>query len=80
MAGTVDEVTYKDTWSSSTNRGADRGGLSVSVVGSDGVRYYGSHLERIATGIRPGVPVRVGTLRQAACSVWKEMSSADTRP
>lgn len=62
VAGRVDEVTYTDRWSSSTNRGADRGGLSVSVVGRDGVRYYGSHLETIAPGIRPGVAVKVGTL------------------
>lgn len=62
VAGRVDEVTYTDNWSSSTNRGADRGGLSVSVVGRDGVRYYGSHLERIAPGIKPGVVVKVGTL------------------
>ncbi|MDX6224237.1 MAG: peptidoglycan LD-endopeptidase LytH [Frankiales bacterium] len=62
IAGTVDEVTYKDTWSSSSNRGADRGGLSVSVVGTDGVRYYGSHLERIAPGIRPGLRVAAGKL------------------
>lgn len=62
VAGRVDEVSYTDRWSSSSNRGADRGGLSVSVVGRDGVRYYGSHLERIAPGIKPGAVVGVGTL------------------
>jgi len=61
VEGRVDEVTYTDTWSSGTNRGADRGGLSVSVVGDDGVRYYGSHLQRIASGIKPGVRVTAGT-------------------
>jgi murein DD-endopeptidase MepM/ murein hydrolase activator NlpD len=61
VAGRVDEVTYVDRWSSSTNRGADRGGLSVSIVGEDGVRYYGSHLSAIAPGIRPGVRVKAGT-------------------
>jgi murein DD-endopeptidase MepM/ murein hydrolase activator NlpD len=60
VAGRVDEVTYVDRWSSSTNRGADRGGLSVSIVGTDGVRYYGSHLSAIAPGIKPGVTVRAG--------------------
>jgi murein DD-endopeptidase MepM/ murein hydrolase activator NlpD len=58
--GRVDEVSYHDTWHSSTNLGAARGGLSVSIVGDDGVRYYGSHLERIAAGIAPGVRVRAG--------------------
>jgi murein DD-endopeptidase MepM/ murein hydrolase activator NlpD len=60
VAGRVDEVSYRDDWNSSTNKGAERGGLSVSVVGVDGVRYYGSHLKRIAPGIRPGVRVEAG--------------------
>jgi murein DD-endopeptidase MepM/ murein hydrolase activator NlpD len=58
----VDEVNYADHWSPSSNRGADRGGLSVSIVGTDGVRYYGSHLTDIAAGISPGVRVVAGTL------------------
>jgi len=58
--GRVDEVTRVDTWDPKSNVGADRGGLSVSVVGADGVRYYGSHLSAIAGGIRPGVTVRAG--------------------
>lgn len=62
VAGVVDEVSYVDRWSAATNRGADRGGLSVSVVGADGVRYYGSHLSSIAAGIRPGVHVAAGRL------------------
>jgi murein DD-endopeptidase MepM/ murein hydrolase activator NlpD len=58
--GRVDEVTRVDAWDPKSNVGADRGGLSVSVVGVDGVRYYGSHLSAIAAGIRPGVAVRAG--------------------
>ena len=61
IAGRVDEVAYRDTWNGRTNRGADRGGLFVSVVGVDGVRYYGSHLRSVAPGIRPGVRVAAGT-------------------
>ena len=61
VRGRVDEVTYADRWSSRTNRGAERGGLSVAVVGDDGVRYYGSHLSRVAPGIAPGVRVEAGT-------------------
>ena len=60
VAGRVDEVERTDRWSSRTNRGADRGGLFVSVVGVDGVRYYGSHLRSVAPGIRPGVRVAAG--------------------
>src|SRR5215216_2740567 len=34
----------------------------VSVIGMDGVRYYGSHLQSIAPGIVPGARVRAGQL------------------
>ena len=60
VAGRVDEVTRTDTWRQATDRGADRGGRSVSLVGVDGVRYYGSHLEAVAPGIAPGSRVRAG--------------------
>jgi hypothetical protein len=60
--GTVTEVARVDRWDPSSNRGADRGGRSVAMVGSDGVRYYGSHLERVAAGIAPGARVRAGQL------------------
>lgn len=60
VSGTVDEVTTAGTWSSTTNVGANRGALSVSVVGGDGVRYYGSHLERVAGGIVAGTRVQAG--------------------
>jgi murein DD-endopeptidase MepM/ murein hydrolase activator NlpD len=60
--GRIDEVSYTDTWSSKSNDGATRGGLSVSIIGDDGVRYYGSHLESIANGIAPGVRVKAGQL------------------
>jgi peptidoglycan LD-endopeptidase LytH len=58
--GRVDEVSRRDLWDPASDRGADRGGRSVSVVGVDGVRYYGSHLEAVAPGIVPGVRVRAG--------------------
>jgi murein DD-endopeptidase MepM/ murein hydrolase activator NlpD len=60
--GRVDEVTRRDLWDQASDRGADRGGRSVSLVGVDGVRYYGSHLEAVAPGIVPGVRVRAGQL------------------
>jgi murein DD-endopeptidase MepM/ murein hydrolase activator NlpD len=62
VAGRVDEVARTDTWDPGTDRGADRGGRSVSLVGVDGVRYYGSHLESIAPGIAPGARVGAGRL------------------
>jgi murein DD-endopeptidase MepM/ murein hydrolase activator NlpD len=61
-SGRVDEVSFTDRWDPSVNAGSTRGGRSISIVGDDGVRYYGSHLLRIARGIRPGVRVVAGQL------------------
>jgi murein DD-endopeptidase MepM/ murein hydrolase activator NlpD len=58
--GTVDFVSRDDVWDPKVNDGATRGGLSVAIVGDDGVRYYGSHLSEIADGIAPGVRVIAG--------------------
>ena len=58
--GVVEDVNLKDIWSSKNNRGQDRGGLSVSIIGIDGVRYYGSHLLSVADGIVPGASVMAG--------------------
>lgn len=64
VAGRIDEVSTVDRWSSSTNRGADRGGISFSVVGADGVRYYGSHLQtlRVSVGMHVNAGSIVGTV------------------
>lgn len=59
-SGVVLEVTRVDKYKASVNAGATRGGLSVSIKGDDGVRYYGSHLEEINKNIRTGVRVRMG--------------------
>ncbi len=61
VTGRVDEVNRLDRWRSATNRGADRGGLMVSVVGRDGVRYYGAHLEKVFPSITAGLVVEAGT-------------------
>ena len=60
--GVVDEVNRTDNWSGKTNLGIDRGGLYVSIIGEDGVRYYGSHLRSIPASIQPGVVVKAGRL------------------
>ena len=59
-AGVVDEVNRVDRFTWKTDLGADRGGLSISIIGDDGVRYYGSHLSYISTNIVPGYRVTVG--------------------
>ena len=58
--GVIDEVNRTDLWSGKTNLGIDRGGLYVSVIGDDGVRYYGSHLSSVVASIQPGVVVKAG--------------------
>lgn len=60
IGGVVQDVNRKDRWSGKTNLGKDRGGLSVSIIGDDGVRYYGSHLSKVEAGIEPGVRVEIG--------------------
>ena len=60
--GVFDEVSRVDRWDAASDRGADRGGLSVSIIGTDGVRYYGSHLQSVAPGITHGAKVRAGQL------------------
>lgn len=61
-AGVISEVTRTDRWSAKLNLGANRGGLSFSIVGADGVRYYGSHLRSLAESTVPGRRVRTGEL------------------
>ena len=60
--GVVDEVSRVDTWSGKTNLGIDRGGLYVSIIGEDGVRYYGSHLTSVVASIQPGISVKAGQI------------------
>jgi len=61
-SGVIDEVNRVDSWSGKTNLGVDRGGLYVSFIGTDGVRYYASHLRTIPQSIQPGVEVKAGRL------------------
>ena len=49
--GVIDEIALVDKWSGKTNLGNDRGGLSISIIGEDGVRYYASHFSKIDTSV-----------------------------
>jgi murein DD-endopeptidase MepM/ murein hydrolase activator NlpD len=60
VSGVVKEVNARNRWLSSTDRGADREGRFVSIVGADGVLYFGGHLDSVAKGIRPGLRVAAG--------------------
>jgi murein DD-endopeptidase MepM/ murein hydrolase activator NlpD len=74
--GIVDEVNRVDLWKSPPNNGIDRGGLSVSIIGVDGVRYYGSHLRSIPASIQPGVAVKAGRLLGAIGSTGSARGTA----
>lgn len=58
--GSVLEVSRVDRFDPGGLRGPFNGGLSVAVLGDDGVRYYGSHLTEVAAGLDPGVRVVAG--------------------
>jgi peptidoglycan LD-endopeptidase LytH len=58
--GVVLEVSRVDRFDPAHPTGVYNGGLSVSLRGDDGVRYYGSHLTRVLPGIEAGVRVRAG--------------------
>ncbi len=60
--GIIDEVSYEDLWDAATDDPALRGGRFVSMVGDDGVRYYGSHLQALVPGLSPGQRVSAGQL------------------
>ena len=58
--GVVDEVNLFDSWNEKSNLGNDRGGIYVSIIGEDGVRYVGSQLASIPSDIKSGVKVMAG--------------------
>jgi peptidoglycan LD-endopeptidase LytH len=59
--GVVLEANRVDRYNRAHDVPGDRGGLSVSIQGDDGVRYYGSHFSSIDAGIVAGVRVAAGT-------------------
>jgi murein DD-endopeptidase MepM/ murein hydrolase activator NlpD len=58
--GIVDAIVPEDLWDPATDVPADRSGLAIAIIGSDGVRYYGSHLATIADGLHVGQTVHAG--------------------
>jgi peptidoglycan LD-endopeptidase LytH len=59
-SGTVEFISPRDVWDKAADDPNARGGISVAIIGNDGIRYYGSHLSGIAEGIRSGVKVTAG--------------------
>ena len=61
-SGEVVDVNRIDRYKWNVNDPATRGGRWVAILGDDGVRYYGSHLQSVAPGIEVGVRVNAGDL------------------
>jgi peptidoglycan LD-endopeptidase LytH len=74
-SGSVVEVGLVDRWDPSVDDPATRGGIFVSMLGDDGVRYYVAHLasttvtpdETVEAGSRLGVMGQTGNARNSAC-------------
>jgi murein DD-endopeptidase MepM/ murein hydrolase activator NlpD len=60
--GTVEFISYTDSWDPVTDDPGARGGIAIAIIGDDGLRYYGSHLLKIADGIETGQHVSTGQL------------------
>jgi len=58
--GVVLELNRVDRWDPATDDGAWRGGRFMSILGDDGVRYYGAHFSMIVDSLAPGVRVAAG--------------------
>jgi murein DD-endopeptidase MepM/ murein hydrolase activator NlpD len=73
--GVINQTRTEDLWNPATNNPAHRGGLYVSMIGDDGVRYYFSHFEtidvelgqRVSPGDLLGVMGQTGNARNSVC-------------
>jgi murein DD-endopeptidase MepM/ murein hydrolase activator NlpD len=77
IGGVVDEVNAQNKWRPSTDVGAHREGRFVTIIGDDGVRYLGGHLDTVADGVKPGVRVKAG---QLLGRVGRSGNARDTGP
>lgn len=75
--GVIDFVSREDLWDAAKDSPALRGGISVALIGDDGVRYYGSHLSQVADRIDVGVRVSAG---QVLGLTGKSGNAASTPP
>ena len=74
-AGTIGQVRRKDKWIESVDEPGTRGGLTITLLGDDTVRYYFSHLgrvkvhagQRVEAGHWIGVMGSSGNARRTLC-------------
>lgn len=60
--GVIDELSYEDTWNPAVDDPALRSGRYVTIIGDDGVRYHGSHLDEVVPGLAAGDRVVAGQI------------------
>lgn len=60
VSGVVEELQKNDEWDKKSNDPAKKGGRWVSLIGDDGFRYYGSHLESVSEKISVGQRLQAG--------------------
>ncbi len=87
-SGAVLEVSTVDRWDPGVDDPATPGGLFVSMLGDDGVRYYMAHLGEVlvttASTVAPGTPLGVmgatGNARNSECHTHVGLSWACPEP
>ncbi|MGA5758129.1 M23 family metallopeptidase [Nonomuraea bangladeshensis] len=73
--GVVDEVNLQNGWTPARDDGWTREGRFVTVIGDDGVRYLGGHLDSVDAGVKPGLRVKAG---QVLGKVGRSGNARDT--
>jgi murein DD-endopeptidase MepM/ murein hydrolase activator NlpD len=76
-SGYVEAVSYDDLYDPATDDPELRGRNFVSIIGDDGVRYYGAHLSRVEDGIWVNLEVEAG---QTLGYIGMSGSARDTLP
>jgi murein DD-endopeptidase MepM/ murein hydrolase activator NlpD len=59
-SGVVEDLQKNDEWDKRSSDPDKKGGRWVSLIGDDGFRYYGSHLESVSEKIRVGQRLKAG--------------------
>jgi peptidoglycan LD-endopeptidase LytH len=60
VSGVIEAIQRNDEWNKKTNDPEKKGGRWVSLLGDDGIRYYGSHLESVSDQVCVGQRVKSG--------------------
>jgi murein DD-endopeptidase MepM/ murein hydrolase activator NlpD len=77
ISGVVDFVCREDVWDPAVDDGATKSGLAVAIIGDDGLRYYGSHLDQVHPDLDVGDRVVTG---QALGAVGRSGNARNTPP